>query len=167
MIQSEERFDAITFDCSSPIVWCESVYGQLYWTNQALRNLFCIFGCWFLRKLQLIGEGETLQRFLEQLTQIFGRNFLSLTKILLWTWSDYLKVNSPLKNLASGSSSPGNWPRCFYRWLLDCSLIAMQVVKVSIVVIVVVLVILAILVLTMVRALILPVKILPESLVPL
>jgi len=43
----------------------------------------------------------------------------------------------------------------------------MQVVKVSIVVIVVVLVILAILVLNMVRALILPVKILPESLVPL
>ena len=105
--------------------------------------------------------------FLEQLTQIFGRNFLSLTKILLWTWSDYLKVNSPLKNSAFGSSSPGDWPRCFYCWLLECSLIAMQVVKVSIVVIVVVLVFLAILVLTMVRALILPVKILPESLVPL
>ena len=104
---------------------------------------------------------------LEQLTQIFGRNFLSLTKILLWTWSDYLKVNSPLKNWAFGSSSPVGWPRCFYCWLLECSLIAMQVVKVSIVVIVVVLVFLAILVLTMVRALILPVKILPESLVPL
>ena len=105
--------------------------------------------------------------FLEQLAQIFGRNFLSLTKILLWTWSDYLKVNSPLKNLAFGSSSPGDWPRCFYCWLLECSLIAMQVVKVSIVVIMIFLVILAILVLTMARALILLVKILPESLVPL
>ena len=43
----------------------------------------------------------------------------------------------------------------------------MQVVKVSIVVIVVVLVILAILVLTMVRALILPVNIFLEALLPL
>ena len=43
----------------------------------------------------------------------------------------------------------------------------MQVVKVSIVVIMIILVIMAILVLTMVRALILPVKILPESLVTL